>query len=161
MQGKLIALKEEVLRVMARGHVKEDVYDAVSRAFDRHEAEQGEGLRAERCPWWNGKVGIENICGGKVGGSKECLKYKDGDCLRVYPYPTPTKPTEPLAVLADRKGIRRFQYDVYGDNTWSIYLNKDEENGHWVEKEFYASTYALAEAKARAYLMALDEKEGV
>ena len=69
-----------------------------------------------------------------------------------------SKVEEPLAVLADRKGILRFQYDVYGDNTWSIYLNKDEENGHWTEKEFYSSTYAECEAKARAYLEGLDDK---
>lgn len=66
---------------------------------------------------------------------------------------------EPLAELAARKGINRFQYDRYGDNTWSIYINKDEENGQWTEKEFYGDTYKEVEAAARKYLESLPDKE--
>lgn len=76
-------------------------------------------------------------------------------------HPTPTKPTEPLAVLADRKGyvITRIDGKSEGEYKWAIgIIEQDEEGieGNW--KGFEAPTYAAAEQAAREYLNKLEDR---
>lgn len=72
------------------------------------------------------------------------------------------KPTEPLAVLADRKGYHISRQMCRFKTTspeWIINLEPNVYENN--PANFFQPTYALAEAKARAYLMALEDKEGV
>lgn len=64
---------------------------------------------------------------------------------------------EPLAVLADRKGVRKIttRIDAYLRDSWSIDIWC---NGRMFQ--FFAPTYAECEAKARAYLGELDNVKG-
>lgn len=61
---------------------------------------------------------------------------------------------EPLAVLADRKGFNKVQSFKLSDDTWTFWID-----GYKIQYvEVFADTYALAEAKARQYLMGLEDK---
>lgn len=65
------------------------------------------------------------------------------------------KDTEPLAVLADRKGFRVQSFRVVLG--WTICLN-DRKNT--TAEKFREHTYALTEAKARQYLNGLPDIKG-
>lgn len=75
-------------------YTPEEKFDEI---LSRIEAEQGEGLR-ERL---EGYLFMLNNSG--YDSDKEYAKEIRRRCFTSHP--TPTKPTEPLAVLADRKGV--------------------------------------------------------
>lgn len=65
--------------------------------------------------------------------------------------------TEPLAVLADRKGygVHVYREDQVGD----VYIRLSKGyRDNWITR-YYEKTYALAEAKAREYLSALPDTD--
>lgn len=102
------------------------------------------------------------FCGGTDlnddGHFVECF-----DCHATGPnhYPIPGKAgeswnrrheaTEPLAVLADRKGKQKVEI-YYPRPLWAIHISPS--NG----ATFYSDTYAECEAQARAYLNGLPDK---
>lgn len=73
----------------------------------------------------------------------------------------PVKEVEPLAVLADRKGVS-FEvcppsFYVHNVGVWDIGIGEPKKG---LYTSFEASTYADCEAKALAYLERLDDKGG-
>jgi len=169
MNDKTIAeLKEKVFTAMGEASMCWDpipsgVFDStraqgvgdklMEEILSRAEAERGdEGLREELRQLSLHQQAYQTVW--KFAHQMEVI-------LACHPTPTPAK-DEPLAVLADRKGFGRIQYDAYTDGQKSIYIteNEKEDKELITEKEFYAPTYAAAEAKARAYLESLDVKGG-
>lgn len=155
--------------------LKAELRGIIERAEARHEAEQGEGLREAIAIMENARnhggpvsyadaddsVGSYVCCGGASykDHNKDCWYRKM--CEFLDSHPTPAKPTEPLAVLADRKGYHISRQVCRFKTTspeWIINLepNVYEHN----PANFFQPTYALAEAKARAYLTALADKGG-
>lgn len=73
---------------------------------------------------------------------------------------------EPLAVLADKKGIWQVSYQSWKNCPDSlrpsivVLFREKDKDGNEVSKVFTGDTYAAAEAKARAYLESLDDKGG-
>jgi len=63
---------------------------------------------------------------------------------------------EPLAVVAEKKGVYRTRTYSYCDSTWEIVL-VGVPQGARIEQEIKGSAYAECEAKARAYLNGLPE----
>ena len=61
---------------------------------------------------------------------------------------------EPLAVLAMRKGFNRVQSFRLSDMTWTFWIDGERIQAH----ELFANTYAEAEAKARKFLLSLEDK---
>ena len=101
----------------------------------------------------------------KATGTAKCVSGHDGGCPWYIPGSNPPSrhaAEEPLAVLADRKGFNRIQYDAYTDGQKSVYLTEGEkyDKDTTLEQEFYGGTYAAAEAKARQFLNTLPDKGG-
>lgn len=101
---------------------------------------------------------------GKTTYEEMCEKIKEyGRREEQITNPTPTKAVEPLEVLADRKGFRGVVYDQSNDGAVGkkrYYCTPYKSHPDGGDNDFCAPTYALAEAKARAYLEALPDVKG-
>ena len=139
----------------------------VKEWLSRHEAEQGEGLRGGMdfpdsvFKWareWGIKPSALDALAEAFSPAKPTEPVKDcGFTLATCPYErcsgiTMRKPEEPLAVLADRKGLVLDWAGKRAEGMWEIWFN------NFPESDFIGSTYAQAEQAARAYLMALPTK---
>ena len=86
--------------------------------------------------------------------------------LTMYPCLVPIQESEPLAVLADRKGYWKTRFttsrDAMAEQYWTCEIEKtsfDIRVDTQRTFDFVGKTYAEAESKARQYLNGLPDKE--
>lgn len=117
-------------------------------------------LAAEKPTADEGLVGeLSDLTWSNIDKKEEYWKEKVRAIYRKY-RPVPSLPVEPLAVLADRKGCS-IEYTgpaFYADqgNPWEVNVVLPTIGDC---HSFEAPTYAACEAKARAYLEGLNDKE--
>jgi len=83
------------------------------------------------------------------------------DDIKMYSRHQPAE-VEPLAVLADRKGIAIIEIlpPIDKVNTWDIEIMSAISDGVQREKVFEGETYSAAEQSARAFLSSLPDAKG-
>jgi hypothetical protein len=83
-------------------------------------------------------------------------------CLHNFKDCKPAPEVEPLACLADRKGINKME--IYSptkeDRLWYIFWYNFDEGTHIDQTPITGSTYAAAEAQAREWLLKLEDRGG-
>jgi hypothetical protein len=126
-------------------------------AAEKVEPMANEGLVQELRKWWQNEPEHDDLDDGK---GEYTWRYKFDEILSKY-HPVPSLPVEPLAVLADRKGVTiggMSAISPYGD--WKIVLVKVCIDWPYNEKAIIGPTYEAAELSARAFLSSLKDKEG-